>query len=147
MTLNVDLRVAKIPIIGYIAVHYWFVITEDDFPPQRWEIWQSQNLVSSSWGHLHYNLMEVTRGVGNGDSWIEMQWRGEDAEKLKVIIEATPIDYPYNYLYRYYPGANSNTYVQWVVDRAMIDYVLSWRGWGKYFDRRKQIWKNLKEKN
>lgn len=146
MTLKVDLRVAKIPFIGYMAVHYWFVIIENN-SLQRWEIWQSQNLVSSSWGHLHQNLIEATRGVGNGDSWLETQWQGEEAQKLRRIIEASPLNYPYNYLYRYYPGANSNTYVQWILDRADIDYPLSWRAWGKYFDRRQQKWKKWREKN
>lgn len=134
--MNVDLRGAKIPFIGYLAVHYWFVIDDNQNEyPQRWEIWQSKNLVASSWGHLHYNLMDATRGVGNGDSWLEMQWHGKEAENLQQIIQQTPSTYPYNHLYRYYPGPNSNTYVQWILDRADIDYPLSWRGWGKYFHR------------
>ncbi|BAQ66143.1 DUF3750 domain-containing protein [Geminocystis sp. NIES-3709] len=145
MVLNVDLRGAKIPFIGYIAVHYWFVIIDDK--QERWEIWQSQNLVSSSWGHLHKNLMGVTRGVGNGDSWLEKQWQGEEAQKLIRIIRSSPFNYPYNYLYRYYPGPNSNTYVQWILDEGKINYPLSWRGWGKYYDRRRQKQRKLREKN
>lgn len=132
--LRVDLRVAKIPFIGNIAFHYWFVIVEKD-NVERWEIWQNQGLVSSSWGHLHQNLMMITQGVGNGDSWLEQQWYNQDAEILAKIIRSTPQKYPYNYIYRYYPGPNSNTYIQWIFDRAEINYSLSWRGWGKYYHR------------
>ncbi len=66
MSIKVDLRAAKIPWIGLIAVHYWFVIM-DEQEQERWEIWQSQNVKGHSWGHLHLNLMKCDRGVGNGD--------------------------------------------------------------------------------
>ncbi|MBL1208979.1 DUF3750 domain-containing protein [Geminocystis sp. GBBB08] len=132
MTLKCDLRVAKIPYLGLIAVHYWFVIVDDNYS-ERWEIWQSKHLVTTSWGHLHQNLMGVTQGVGNGECWLETQWQGKDAEILTKIIRESPTKYPYNYLYRYYPGPNSNTYVQWVLNQANIPYSLERRGWGKNY--------------
>ena len=135
MSNIVELRAAKIPRIGWLAVHYWFVIKEND-NIQRWEVWQSQNVGGEeNWGHLYFNLMPFDRGVGNGESWVEKQWDGDLAENLIIIIRQTPIDYPHNYLYRYYPGPNSNTYVQWILDRAGIDHQLSKKGWGKYYDR------------
>ena len=120
MNLQVNLRVAKIPWIGWIAVHYWFVIQEEQ-ESQRWEIWQTQNVGQKSWGHLHFNLMASDRGVGNGDSWLEQQWEGEEAKRLAEIIRKTP------------SGPNSNTYVQWILNQASIDYRLNRRGLGKYY--------------
>lgn len=134
MTLEVELRTAKIPFIGRIAVHYWFVIRENDIT-ERWEIWQKQKLVSSSWGHLHKNLMNPHNGVGNGDSWCEKIWQQKEAENLIYMIRKTPLIYPYNYRYFYYPGPNSNTYVQWVLDKAEISHDLSPQGLGKKYHK------------
>ncbi|AFZ52932.1 DUF3750 domain-containing protein [Cyanobacterium aponinum UTEX 3222] len=133
MSYQVELRAAKIPYIGAIAVHYWFVIHEQ--VSERWEIWQTKSLVSSSWGHLHKNLMNPTRGVGNGGSWQEYVWQGEEADNLQTIIRKTPQIYPYNYLYRYYPGPNSNTYIQWILDKSQIRYSLGRKGLGKNYHR------------
>lgn len=132
MNLTVELRVAKIPYIGFMAVHYWFIILEDNYC-ERWEIWQNKHLVTTSWGHLHQNLMMATQGVGNGNSWLETQWQGKDALSLKKIIQQSPLKYPYNHIYRYYPGPNSNTYIQWIFDQSKIDYSLGKRGLGKNY--------------
>ena len=143
MTIKVDLRVAKIPWIGLIAVHYWFVITDGE-NRERWEIWQSQNVCSKSWGHLHFNLMKWDQGVGNGASWLEKQWLGVEAKKLALIIRESPVNYPYNYCYRYYPGPNSNTYAQWILTQAKIDHSLSSRGLGKYYRQYAQFLSKIK---
>lgn len=128
----VQLRVAKIPILGFIAVHYWYVVIREN-RPARWEIWQEPFLSQDSWGHLHKNLMSTDSGVGNGASWLETIWIEEQAAKLTEMIEKSPELYPYNYFYRYFPGPNSNTYVQWVLNQAGIAYRLGVRGIGKYY--------------
>jgi hypothetical protein len=142
MNLSVDLRAAKIPYLGLIAVHYWFVIHEQNYS-ERWEIWQSKHLVTTSWGHLHQNLLSVSQGVGNGDSWLETQWQGKEAEILTEIIRKSPSKYPYNDLYSYYPGPNSNTYAQWILDQSKIIYPLERRGLGKNYLKYAQIFTNL----
>ncbi len=135
MAIIVQLRAAKLPsILGYIAVHYWFVIIRDN-QQQRWEIWQNAGRCPESWGHLHKNLMPYYSGVGNGVSWLEKEWQGETASLLTQIIENSPETYQYNYLYRYYPGPNSNTYVQWVLNQANTNYLLSALGIGKDYTK------------
>jgi len=132
--MRVELRAAKIPWIGQIAVHYWFVIhtqTRND----RWEIWQTANLKPPCWGHLYQNLLPAYAGVGNGDSWMEQQWQEDTAIVLAKVIEASPDRYPYPHRYRYWPGPNSNTYVQWILDQAQIPHLLSRRGLGKGYGK------------
>jgi len=126
----VELRAAKIPVIGWLAVHYWYV-TYTRETAHRWEVWQRRDLKPDSWGHLHKNLMAPQAGVGNGSSWLERQWNGAEALALTQIIEASPDLYPHTHCYRYWPGPNSNTYVQWVLRQAQVDHVLSWKGLGK----------------
>lgn len=132
MTIKVQLRAAKIPKIGFLAVHYYYVIFKEN-QADRWEIWQNAALIPSSWGHLHKNLLSINSGVGNGGSWLEKAWTGEMAETLSQIIENSPYYYPYNYFYLYFPGPNSNTYAQWVLKQADCNHFLSFRGIGKYY--------------
>lgn len=132
METIVQLRSAKIPFIGWLAVHYWYVIIRDN-QQERWEIWQKPSLSKESWGHLHKNLMHVDSGVGNGPSWLETSWTGKLALNLADRIENSPASYPYNYCYRYFPGPNSNTYVQWILNQAGVNYRLSVKGIGKYY--------------
>ncbi len=136
MAITVQLRAAKLPsILGYIAVHYWFVIMREN-QRERWEIWQNSGRCLASWGHLHKNLMPYDSGVGNGVSWLEKEWKGETADLLAQIVENSPETYKYNYLYRYYPGPNSNTYAQWVLNQGKANYLLSALGIGKDYTKR-----------
>ncbi len=132
MKTVVQLRAAKIPVIGFIAVHYWYVVIRGN-QQDRWEIWQKASLSRDSWGHLHQNLMSPNSGVGNGMSWVETSWRGNLGDKLAQTIENSPLTYPYNHCYRYFPGPNSNTYVQWILNQANCNYRLSIKAIGKYY--------------
>ena len=85
----VQLRAAKIPFIGAIAIHYWYVILQEN-QETRWEIWQKPDLSADSWGHLHKNLMPINSGVGNGASWLETVWTGEFACQFAEILENSP---------------------------------------------------------
>ena len=128
----VQLRAAKIPFIGAIAIHYWYVILQAN-QETRWEIWQKPDLSADSWGHLHKNLMPINSGVGNGNSLLETVWTGEFAYQFAEILENSPETYPHKYCYRYFHGPNSNTYAQWILNQAKSDYRLSIKGIGKHF--------------
>lgn len=133
-TSIVQLKAAKIPYISRIAVHYWFVISQNfnnQTKIERWEIWQKANAGPHSWGHLHKNLLPPQSGVGCGDSWVEKQWTGAEAEILSRIIQNSPHSYQHKHLYRYWPGPNSNTYIQWVLRQAKINYLPGPLGIGK----------------
>lgn len=132
METIVQLRAAKIPIIGSIAFHYWYVVIRGN-QQDRWEIWQKPSLSRESWGHLHQNLMPPDSGVGNGSSWLETSWTGELGNELARTIEESPIIYPYNHCYRYFPGPNSNTYIQWILNQTNCHYRLSIKAIGKYY--------------
>lgn len=127
---KVELRAAKIPHIGLIAAHYWFVIYRAG-ETQRWEVWQKAQQNTTSWGYIHNNLLPITQGVGNGDSWLETQWQGQQAMQLAALIEQSPLNYPNKQRYCYWPGPNSNTYVQWLLNQAQISYQLRPQGIGK----------------
>lgn len=127
---RVHLRAARIPWVGFLAWHYWYVI-DSDGPQERWEVWQRAGLVPSSWGHLHQNLMPVEAGVGHGPSWLEATWEGPGAQALITVLRQSPQIYPHCYHYRYLPGPNSNTFARWVLHQAQIKHMLNWRALGQ----------------
>ncbi len=130
--ITVELRAAKIPFIGLVAVHCWFVVRENG-TETRWEIWQNRSVREPNWGHLHKNLMAVNQGVGNGESWAIAIWTDQKAEALATILKSSPEHYPHNYLYRYVPGPNSNTYIRWILDQAQIEFPTVPKAIGQYY--------------
>lgn len=122
LAIILQLRAARIPgPLGYLAAHYWFVVIRGS-DMQRWEVWQNADAGGESWGHLHKNLKPFDEGVGHGPSWVEQQWNGLPAELIASVIESSPYNYENKRYYRYWPGPNSNTFVQWVLDEAKSDY-------------------------
>ncbi len=110
----VELRAARIPVVGWFAHHHWFVVARIG-RRDRWEVWQFARAGGTAWGHLHCNLMPAERGVGNGASWIVHLWTETAAKDLAALIEASPTTYPHRDRYLPWPGPNSNTYVQWIL--------------------------------
>lgn len=126
------LRAARIPVIGTLAHHHWFVISRA-IGHDRWEVWQRRGAGGQSWGYLHKNLLPDDSGVGNGPSWIVQTWTGEEAIMLAKRIERTPETYPWRDRYWAWPGPNSNTFAQWVLAEY---FSLGWQGLGKRWRRR-----------
>ena len=118
---RVELRAAKIPSFpGIIADHYWllvFHVNEGNTLQKcdRWEIWQHVHCYDSCWGHLHKNLLDPYQGVGNGPSQLIQKWADEEAVSMIKKVESSPQVYPFINKYRYWPGPNSNTFAQWIV--------------------------------
>lgn len=127
---TVELRAGKIPWISLIAVHYWFVIHHNG-KTERWEVWQKPNQKPPCWGHLHQDLLPFDSGVGCGDSWVEQRFEGEQADSIIAVLQSSPDTYPNKHNYHYWPGPNSNTFVQWVLDQAESTHHLHPVGIGK----------------
>ncbi len=129
--LEVELRGAKIRWIGWFAHHYFFVVKrqqQGQWIEDRWEVWQRPEQCEQARGHLHKNLLPAYAGVGWGTSWCEASWVGVAAVELRQRIEGQQYDACYQY--RYWPGPNSNTYVQ----RTLGDlYRLPWQAIGRSY--------------
>jgi hypothetical protein len=132
---RIELRYAPLPLIGAIAVHYWFVVYDRGGECHRWEVWQTANAGGRSFGHVHCDLKSPEDGVGGGPSRLAAVWQGEDARRIAAVL-AEPERYPHGRRYRYWPGPNSNSFVAWVLAQAGIDYALGWRGIGRKWKER-----------
>ena len=131
--MRIQLRYATLPYpIGAFAVHYWFVVFDEDGSCRRWEVWQTKNAGPFCIGHVHRDLKHPDAGVGGGPSRIAKEWQGDAARRIAKVLEAVE-KYPHCERYRYWPGPNSNTFVAWVLREAGIDFALSPRGIGRRF--------------
>ena len=128
-----QLRYATLPFpLGWLAVHYWFVVFEPGGACHRWEVWQTKNAGGTSIGHLHCDLKGPDAGVGGGPARIAAEWSGEQAASIRRILQNCE-DYPYCHRYLPWPGPNSNTFAAWVLRRAGVAHDLPWRALGRRF--------------
>ena len=133
--IRVELRCAGLPFIGFLAVHYWFVV-EQDGERHRWEVWQSAGAGGRNVGHLHCDLKLPEADVGGGPSRVEAEWAGDEARRIAEVLLRCGSDYPYCARYLPWPGPNSNTFVAWVLARAGVEHRLGWRGLGRNYGRK-----------
>lgn len=132
----VELRYASLPVIGALAVHFWFVVRDEAGRCSRWEVWQTPDAGGTSIGHVHRDLKGPDEGVGGGPPRVAFQWVGEPAARIRAVLEQ--IDrYPHRHRYRYWPGPNSNTFAAWVLREAGVEYAFPWQAFGARFGRRK----------
>jgi hypothetical protein len=132
----VELRYAGLPFIGFLAVHYWFVVA-DDTGRHRWEIWQTADAGGHSVGHLHRDLKAPEANVGGGPSHLATQWHGEEARRIAAVLSRCGSDYPFCARYFPWPGPNSNTFVAWVLAQAGVEHRLGWRALGRSYRRKR----------
>ena len=111
---SVELWSGHIPLIGWYAHHHWLVTVQGG-KRDRWEVWQSRGMCSESWGYLHKNLMAPEEWIGRHAPHLVAEWTRDKARELIEKIESSPETYPWIERYRYWPGPNSNTYVQWIL--------------------------------
>lgn len=131
--MRVQLRYATLPFpLGWLAVHYWFVVFEPGGGCHRWEVWQAKNAGGTSIGHLHCDLKGPDAGVGGGPARIAAEWTGEQAAAIARVLEAADA-YPYCQRYLPWPGPNSNTFAAWVLRQAKIKHRLPWQAFGRDF--------------
>lgn len=146
---QVWLYCSRLPLpISYIALHCWFVLADQENKISRWEIWQKPGRCKNSWGHLHQNLFSAKEGIKLLPVISLWKWSprllyyfdNSSASTLINTIRSTPECYPYRYVYKAFPGPNSNTFVKWVLNHLSdknIELPISaiGRNWIKYPNR------------
>jgi hypothetical protein len=72
--------------------------------------------LGAGYGHVYRNLQGHTAHVGAGGTYILAEQIGPEADSVVQFIRSQSPSYPLRSRYSYYPGPNSNTYIQWVLD-------------------------------
>jgi hypothetical protein len=118
----VRLYAAPVPSVEHLAVHAWFVVKAAESESfERWEVWQDAGVKLTnpsvvSYGHVYRNLQGPTADVGAGGTYILAEQIGPEADSVVRFIQSQSPSYPLRSRYSYYPGPNSNTYIQWVLN-------------------------------
>ena len=124
------------------AAHSWFVVNRKG-EISRWEVTFSKPKRELSWGHLSKNLFSFFQGLAMLPFMSSICWKGkllghtEGAEgsvahRMSELILSSNTAYPYCEKY-HLVGPNSNTYVQWIVDRFPESGLrLPWNAFGKH---------------
>ena len=114
---------SKLPFPFNFAVHTW-IVSNKKGRINRWEVWQFKNMKKDSQGHINRNLFSHSIGLKRfilgkkrWESVLLFKIEGLIAEKMIKFIEKEYSNYPYRNRYLYVPGPNSNTFIQWILDK------------------------------
>jgi hypothetical protein len=130
--MKVSLFYAPIPWLGWLAVHGWFEV-EHQGQIDRWEVWHRQNRNQTSWGYLHKNLFNPQQWPHRGKIIYSHSWHHQQARRIATQLANSSKDYPYRNFYRFWPGPNSNTFVQIILLKSQIHYPLCRKALGKNY--------------
>jgi hypothetical protein len=126
------------------ARHNWFVANQKG-KLKRWELFYKKNRKSQLgyiWNYEKGFSRALRKFLWNKNShWKESNLeeiiQGEKAKKIINFIENSINEYPFKENYLFYPGPNSNTYVQWIIDNSPeLNIQLSWNSFGKNYKRK-----------
>jgi hypothetical protein len=135
---------SPLPVPFNFAVHTW-VVTNKNGITNRWEVWQTKNAGPIAWGHVHKNLFSLFTGMNIFYLFTKKRFKStlihsiegdENSPAFELIkfIENESPKYLFKDNYRYVPGPNSNTYVQWVINQMnTTGNLLPWNAFGKNF--------------
>ena len=124
----VRLFFSPLPVVGFMAVHPWF-ITHEDGKWNRWEVWHINNLHGKGL-NVYKNLNNLNHNIGWGDPWLEKFWVDEDAKSILKVLETCRTVYPHRKEYWLWPGPNSNSFVSWVLEKAGVEFEMPFRALG-----------------
>jgi hypothetical protein len=127
-------------------LHCWFVISEKG-KISRYELLHFINLKDKKRiGHLYINFSSPDRGLEIFPLFYKYFWKARMissiegnnksmAKKMASFIKKAGKTYPYCYKYDLVFGPNSNTFVQWIINKfPETKFKLSWRAIGKNYN-------------
>ena len=147
-TYQVYIFASRMPFPFSVFLHTWIVLVDHE-DVSRYDVWGWKKRCETSWGHLHLNLYEPWIGVrkfpsknsnpnaSRSKSFVLNSIVGAEnslAQKVVDFLKKGQPSYPYINLYKYFPGPNSNTFTQWVLDEfPELNFRLPWTAVGKNF--------------
>ena len=133
----------------------------------RWEVHYSKNMENEindkkyllktmkKFNHIYKNFvspvisfLKYPTSISSERFLVKLVKKFDDEKLCKKIIkfvENTPKNYPYRNKYISYPGPNSNTYIQYIIDELNLDVKLSVNSFGKNYKYIEKIKKLVKK--
>lgn len=127
------------------AVHTWVVLQSPEFGVHRYEIHCYKNTKSRNYFYINsvpekqgmpvFRFFQYWQSSLKFSSTCLYERCGEDIKDSILHIESILWNYSYLNKYMLYPGPNSNTFTQWVIEKAgLVDKAkLPWNAFGKNY--------------
>jgi len=128
------------------ALHSW-IVTNDHGEVHRYEVWSYKSRFNNESGHISIDFYPATTGLTllpGPDSNISSTifgstiigyvegGEGSLAHRMADFVESRHKEYPNKFKYHYFPGPNSNTFVQWILNNfPECKIKLPWNAFGK----------------
>ena len=138
---------SRLPVPFQFATHSW-IVTSNKGKIKRWDlIWSRIIGKDSSKGHVYLNMIApwvgmnkyLFKGAPKYPSKLIGYSEGNKnslTEKAIKFLDKNARKYPFKKRYRIYPGPNSNTFIQWFLDKfPELEIRLSRRAFGKNYLR------------
>ncbi len=138
MEVSLYSSICSFPFI--FARHCWLVIEEDKMT-ERYEIFHFKNH-NRNFGYMSINRFAPDSWIERIHGWNYGNWKWKflgkftktTAKKIAKITRDSFYNYKNKHSYRIFPGPNSNTYIQWILDQVPeCDLKLPWNAFGKKF--------------
>lgn len=127
---------APIPFWEPFVIHTWVLTKRAEGQAfHRWEVWRSPG---GDYVHVRKDLLAPTADVGAGEAYIIGHVKGHGAESIIAFVESESPQYPFRETYIAFPGPNSNTFTQWVLDNSGWELVLPPCAVGAQWGRRQE---------
>lgn len=141
---QVFLLVTKVFRPYQFAVHSW-IMTSNKGKLKRWDVFDVKNRKGKKWGYVYLNGKELWEG---GNIYEDKEYPKYDskvigiigggknslAQKIIQFTDKHAKDYPMRDKYVRYPGPNSNTFTQWILNRfPEANWKLPWNAFGKNY--------------
>jgi len=128
---------------AFFAKHYWFVINKKN-KLMRIEIFHKKNK-KNKLGYIYTSNKNLSKPLIKYIWNKNIYWKksrlhkiihGKEAKKLIFILEKSLNSYIFKNKYLFYPGPNSNTYVQKIIDQIPeLNLKLSYNAFGKNYKK------------
>ncbi len=130
----VRLYVAPIRVPSILAMHPWFLAKESgEHVFHRYEVsWRE----GGPYNHVKVDFRYPEQHVGAGGTVVWAELTGAEAEPVVVFLRDESINYPCRDMYWVWPGPNSNTFAQWVIDQTGWDVELPLASFGAPYAER-----------
>ena len=121
-----------------IAVHTWIVINNKG-KIDRWDLLSPHRRPEKKYGYIHKNVLKPTSWFYKEleDNKLIGKVEGLIAKETINFIEKNILNYPYKNRYSYFPGPNSNTFTQWILNNnPKVKIKLPFRAIGKCYAKK-----------
>lgn len=126
-----------------LALHTWIFVQSPENGSHRYEVFCFKNPQTDNYFYINAHEERDGMSVFGLLNYISSRWRftsrclyevdGDEAKEKVLELQKIIGKYPYLDTYIVYPGPNSNTFTQWVLDACHVPLTLPWNAFGKNY--------------